>query len=859
MLRRIASAFQVSILSIALTSLITMVGCGGGSSAPQPAVNPVPTVTSLSPSSVTAGAATQTLTINGTGFISTSTVTYNGQLHSPAFGSATQLNISINANDQASAGNYAVVVTNPSPGGGLSNTVNLTVNNPVPSIISLSPNSVTVGAAAQTLSINGSNFVSTSSVTFNNVAHAATFVNATKLTIQLSAADQATTGQFLVVVTNPTPGGGPSGAANFGVTLPPAATFRPGTQTVVVGPVTIGPAGGTLTAPAGSPLEGVSVVFPAGALSVDRAVTLSSDNGTLTAVDGIAAGKALVLNFGGSIEFAQPVHIIIPYQGSSIPVPYYVDPSGNIHLVQLSSLNATNHTATFDTFHASTFTWILAQPGIGDSYATTFAVGHDGFKVANVGSVYHRDGECFGMSSFALWYFEMAKASGGDFYPRFMDPVGTDSAGTARVGQNIIATRAFTSIAQQWNTYWNHIVGPENGLTPSVNFTIIKNSLLNTRNPVLIYLSQSTGANPSRHSILATGYDHGNISVYDVNFPNTVHTIVYDTTNNVFQPYLSAANSQASGTSYDQIAYNGNGSLFLTEPYQNILTDAVQGFHSSTDATITVSSNTSGQTVATRVLTMTGHIASSQVLIDKLNVLVGSTQYQANVDAQGAFSIVLTIDTGVNHLQFQTEGLVDDGTAHNIYIDKDVPNNMRTQDFTLVGSFTESVILTTLTWDTNDTDLDTYIIDPTGDYSAYYHKVTADGGALDFDVTTGYGPEHWLLTTANTVRWGEDYKMRVHYYSDHGNGPSNYTVSIQVYDGANAVTVYYRGNLAVSNLFNDSPDGTGPDWVDIATITPVQQTSQGSPVAPLISRAVPGQPIHITVFVPRPPTATRQK
>jgi hypothetical protein len=118
-------------------------------------------------------------------------------------------------------------------------------------------------------------------------------------------------------------------------------------------------------------------------------------------------------------------------------------------------------------------------------------------------------------------------------------------------------------------------------------------------------------------------------------------------------------------------------------------------------------------------------------------------------------------------------------------------------------------------------------------------------------------PEHWLLTTADTVRWGGDYKMRVHYYSDHGNGPSNYTVSIQVYDGANAVTAYYRGNLAVSNPLNYAPDGTGPDWVDIATITPVQQTNPNLRTAPLISRAVPGKPIHITVFVPA--VATRPK
>ena len=180
----------------------------------------VPTITSLSPSSVTAGAAAQTLTINGTGFLSTSTVTYNGVAHAATFVSATQLTISLSASDQATGGNFPVVVTNPAPGGGASNSVNFTVNNPAPSITLLSPSSVTAGAAAQTLTITGSNFLASSTVTYNGVAHTATFVSATQLTISLSVSDQAVVGTFPVVVTNPAPGGGASKSATFTVSSP---------------------------------------------------------------------------------------------------------------------------------------------------------------------------------------------------------------------------------------------------------------------------------------------------------------------------------------------------------------------------------------------------------------------------------------------------------------------------------------------------------------------------------------------------------------------------------------------------------------------------------------------------------------
>ena len=91
-------------------------------------LNPVPKISSLSPSSATAGADAQTLTINGTNFVAISTVTYNGVAHPATFLSASQLTITLSSSDQATAGTYPVVVTNPSPVGGTLKSVNFTVN-----------------------------------------------------------------------------------------------------------------------------------------------------------------------------------------------------------------------------------------------------------------------------------------------------------------------------------------------------------------------------------------------------------------------------------------------------------------------------------------------------------------------------------------------------------------------------------------------------------------------------------------------------------------------------------------------------------------------------------------------------------
>ncbi len=76
-------------------------------------------------------------------------MTYNGVAHAATYVSATQLTITLSAGDQATAGSYAVVVTNPAPGGGASNALNFAVNNPVPTAItSLSPASAMAGGGA---------------------------------------------------------------------------------------------------------------------------------------------------------------------------------------------------------------------------------------------------------------------------------------------------------------------------------------------------------------------------------------------------------------------------------------------------------------------------------------------------------------------------------------------------------------------------------------------------------------------------------------------------------------------------------------------------------------------------------------
>ncbi len=190
---------------------------GGGTSATLALAinNPVPTIATLSPSSIVMGNSAFPLTVNGTNFVSTSKVRWNGVERATTFVSATQLTAAITADDVKLGTIASVTVVTPTPGGGTSNAVNFAVNNPVPTITSLNPPSTFNTLPAFTLTINGSGFVTTSIVRWNGADRTTTFVSSTQLTAQINAADIATEGTAVVTVFNPTPGGGMSNAVNF--------------------------------------------------------------------------------------------------------------------------------------------------------------------------------------------------------------------------------------------------------------------------------------------------------------------------------------------------------------------------------------------------------------------------------------------------------------------------------------------------------------------------------------------------------------------------------------------------------------------------------------------------------------------
>lgn len=76
----------------------------------------------------------------------------------------------------------------------------------------------------------------------------------------------------------------------------------------------------------------------------------------------------------------------------------------------------------------------------------------------------------------------------------------------------------------------------------------------------------------------------------------------------------------------------------------------------------------------------------------------------------------------------------------------------------------EADIVIVVSWNINNTDIDLHVIEPTGEKCYYGNRTTEIGGRLTKDVTSGYGPEMYVLKEAKPG----NYSIALDYYADSG-------------------------------------------------------------------------------------------
>jgi len=121
--------------------------------------NPVPVLRSLTPLSASQGSPDLQLTLNGQGFVESSSVLWNGSPLQTTYDASTVLTALVPAANLVNSGTASIVVSNPPPGGGKSGVAHFTIA-PLTPLISFSSSTVTFPAqkvgtssAAQTVAV----------------------------------------------------------------------------------------------------------------------------------------------------------------------------------------------------------------------------------------------------------------------------------------------------------------------------------------------------------------------------------------------------------------------------------------------------------------------------------------------------------------------------------------------------------------------------------------------------------------------------------------------------------------------------------------------------------------------------------
>ena len=273
-----------------------------------PVDNPVPSLTSLTPTSAAFGSTTVDIQLTGTGFRSDSTVQYDGTSVTVSFVDSTLLLVTVSGS-QLDPAVHEIKVTNPTPGGGESNTVEFTVGFSVPTISSLTPATAEIPNPIE-VKIVGTGFTTSSTVLFNSQSVGGTFVSETEMNATLSS---TAVGASLVSVSNPSPGGGESNPATFLFTEPPI-----GFVVVISVTTTTGTVNTTSTAilevrdTAGDPLPeiDVTILVKSGNGSASPSTLVSDAFGRVTTVlmIGTTAGSNVFAGKAGRIE-SDPITI----------------------------------------------------------------------------------------------------------------------------------------------------------------------------------------------------------------------------------------------------------------------------------------------------------------------------------------------------------------------------------------------------------------------------------------------------------------------------------------------------------------------------------------------------------------------
>ena len=350
-----------------------------------PAQNSVPIVTSLSPNTATLGGPQFTLTVNGSGFVASSVVRWNGAIRATTFNNSTKLTAIIGPADIAAEGTATVTVATPTPGGGTSSGLPFAIT-PPPSL-TVNATSVTPGSSVTVTLANGpggaSDWLALASTTAANTSYIQYVYVGTAVTSRTWTVAMPTTlgtYEFRLFLNN----GYTRAATSPTVIVEPNPGSAPTIGSLSPASVTAGNPAFTLTVN-GSGFVSGSVVRWNG---VDRVTTfvngtqlqaaiLASDVATPGAAqitvfspgNGTSSGLSFVINGIGTPTLA--VSATSVPGGSNVTVTLTNGLGGSWDWLALAAVTAPNTSYVQYTYvgaGVTTRTWTVAMPAVAGTY-----------------------------------------------------------------------------------------------------------------------------------------------------------------------------------------------------------------------------------------------------------------------------------------------------------------------------------------------------------------------------------------------------------------------------------------------------------------------------------------------------------
>jgi len=175
---------------------------------------------------------------------------------------------------------------------------------------------------------------------------------------------------------------------------------------------------------------------------------------------------------------------------------------------------------------------------------------------------------------------------------------------------------------------------------------------------------------------------------------------------------------------------------------------------------------------------------------DKIAAALPLLQAKAAAPVTWVYSVTFSINSGPNTVSVE---VYDENNT--IYA--------RMGPWNVVGVIMPTSLVVTLWWNTNGTDIDLHMSPDNGTTHCYYRSLTAGEMKLDYDNTSGYGPEHITIDNATGTN---TYKIKVYYYADHNTNdpPSTTPTTAHITATVNGIT-----KLSTSSTLSTASTSSG--------------------------------------------------